>query len=47
LFGSYVNIVGGLPQEVLHAFSSAPVFLKTMPSDSKKLEDLWKLLVEE
>ena len=45
LFGSYANIVGGLPQEVLHAFSSAPVFLKTIPSDTKKQEDLWNLMV--
>lgn len=28
LYGSYANIIGGLPHEVLHAFSSAPVFYR-------------------
>jgi len=30
LFGSYENIVGGLPNEVLHAFSGAPTFYYSM-----------------
>ena len=33
LYGSYANINGGLPNEVLHAFSSAPVFFHMIPSD--------------
>ena len=32
LYGSYANIIGGLPHEVLHAFSSAPVFYRTISS---------------
>lgn len=30
LYGSFSAIVGGLPHEVLHAFSSAPVFYRPL-----------------
>ena len=32
LYGSYAHIIGGLPDEVLHAFSSAPVFYRPISS---------------
>ena len=47
LFGSYANIVGGLPHEVSHAFSSAPVFLRRLPGDDKKREALWNEMLED
>lgn len=42
LYGSYAEIIGGLPNEVLHAFSSAPVYFHQIPTAKDKQEDLWK-----
>ncbi len=36
LFGSYANVVGGLPDEVLHAFTSAPVFYRSIGTNKEK-----------
>lgn len=48
LYGSYANIIGGLPNEVLHAFSSAPVYFQSIPSDPAKQELLWqKMLIND
>jgi calpain-15 len=33
LYGSFASIVGGIPDEVLHAFSSAPVFYRPISSN--------------
>lgn len=41
LYGSYANIIGGLPEEVLHAFSSAPVFYRPITTNKEKNEALW------
>lgn len=41
LYGSYSSIIGGLPNEVLHAFSSAPVFYHPIPSTPDKQNLLW------
>jgi len=35
LHGSYGAIVGGLPNEVLHAFSGAPTFYRPVPQNNK------------
>ena len=42
LYGSYAKIIGGLPNEVLHAFSSAPVFFHPIPPDQSRREKLWE-----
>jgi calpain-15 len=47
LFGSYANIVGGLPHEVSHAFSAAPVFVRRIPSDHARREALWQEILED
>ena len=36
LHGSYAAIVGGLPNEVLHAFSGAPTFYRNVPTNKEK-----------
>ena len=36
LYGSYEAIVGGLPHEVLHAFSGAPVYYRSIPSSEER-----------
>lgn len=36
IHGSYGAIVGGLPNEVLHAFSGAPTFYSSMPKTKEK-----------
>ena len=47
LYGSYANINGGLPNEVLHAFSSAPVFFHMIPSDSGRQQALWQKMLRD
>jgi hypothetical protein len=42
LFGSYEAIIGGLPNEVLHAFSSAPVYFHKISTDPDRQERLWQ-----
>ena len=41
LHGSYAATVGGLPDEVLRAFSGAPSFYNRIPSQHDKQEQLW------
>lgn len=41
LYGSYANIIGGLPDEVLHAFSTAPVFYRSVGATKEKQDALW------
>ena len=41
LYGSYANIIGGLPNEVLHAFSGAPVYFHPIPNSPEKQNLLW------
>ncbi len=38
--------MGGLPNEVLHSFSSAPVFMKTIPTAPDRQELLWADMIE-
>lgn len=45
LHGSYGAIVGGLPNEVLHAFSGAPTFYSSMPKTKDKQEKLWSRMM--
>ena len=33
--------LGGLPNEVLHAFSGAPTFYSRVPTNKEKQEKLW------
>ena len=47
LYGSYANIIGGLPSEVLHALSSAPAFYNRIPSDPNRQEDLWQRMLRD
>ena len=47
LYGSYANIIGGLPNEVLHALSSAPVFFNRIPSDPDRQEALWHRMLKD
>ena len=46
LHGSYGAIVGGLPNEVLHAFSGAPTFYRGISPKKEKQEQLWKDMLE-
>jgi hypothetical protein len=39
LYDNYSAIIGGLPHEVLHAFSGAPTIFNSMPS-SKDLQNI-------
>lgn len=41
LHGSYGAIVGGLPNEVLHAFSAAPTLYNEVPQDKAGQDVLW------
>lgn len=41
LYGSYADIIGGLPDEVLHAFSTAPVFYRSIGTTKEKQDTLW------
>lgn len=46
LFGSYEAIDGGLPHEVLRAFTSAPTFNYRVTRESEELEILWNKIYE-
>ena len=46
LYGNYANIIGGLPNEVLHAFSSAPVYFHRIPNDPQRQEALWNNMLK-
>lgn len=41
LNGTYGDIVGGLPNEVLHAFTGAPTNTRSMPLMPDKQAELW------
>lgn len=41
LHRNYGNIVGGLPNEVLHAFSGAPTFYNDVSADKEQQNALW------
>jgi calpain-15 len=41
LHKNYGNIVGGLPNEVLHAFSGAPTFYNEISTDKAQQNELW------
>ena len=41
LNGSYGDIVGGLPNEVLHAFTGAPTYYRDVPRAAEKQNELW------
>lgn len=41
LNGTYGDIVGGLPNEVLHAFTGAPTAYKDVPRQPEKQNELW------
>jgi calpain-15 len=41
LHGSYGAIIGGLPFEVLHAFSGAPTSNTNIPKTQKGWDELW------
>ena len=46
LNGGYGEIVGGLPNEALHAFSGAPTYSVDIPKGADKQEELWRRLAQ-
>lgn len=46
LHKSYAAISGGLPHEVLHAFSGAPTFYNSMPVKREQQDELFKVILE-
>ena len=46
LHKSYAVISGGLPHEVLHAFSGAPTFYNSMPRTKVDQDALFKVLLD-
>jgi hypothetical protein len=38
---NYGEIIGGLPNEVLHAFSGAPTFYRNVKKEPSKEKALW------
>ena len=46
LHKSYAAISGGLPHEVLHAFSGAPTFYNSMPRTKEDQDALFQVLLD-
>jgi calpain-15 len=44
--GSYGSIVGGLPNEVLHAFTGSPTYLHDIPRAPEQQNELWGTMWE-
>ena len=46
LFGSYEAIDGGLPKDVLHAFSAAPIYQHLTNVGEKELNNIFEIMME-